>query len=192
MDIYVYIISGCRIHNDYINDIPIAIYILPTPPDVRKGWSGGAKGAPPPQVKRIGWGGQQLKAHRAGLQYAKNANKDTTTIGEYIKLMNALEYQQHLLILKSNNSLNIVTYFGYLKTRPPLGGGRATTKHTMGRHGDPKTKKSTPNLSDINSPGTFSESISYYVHTSTNRCGRTQSALHYIYIYSIIIIYVYK
>ena len=81
--------------------------------------------APPPKSTGLGGGGQQPKAHRAGLQYAKNANKDTTTIGEYIKLMNALEYQQHLLILliKSNNSLNIVTYFGYLKTRPPLGEG---------------------------------------------------------------------
>ena len=153
---------------------------------MRKGWSGGAKGAPPPPSQQDWVGGQQPKAHRAGLKYAKNANKDTTTIGEYIKLMNALEYQQHLLILKSNNSLNIVTYFGYLKTRPPLGGGRATTKHTMGRHGDPK--KSTPNLSDINSPGTFSESISYYVHTSTNRCGRTQSALYYIYIYILLLL----
>ena len=59
----------------------------------------GRRARPPPSQQD--WvGGQQPKAHRAALQYAKNANKDTTTIGEYIKLMNASEYQQHLLILK--------------------------------------------------------------------------------------------
>ena len=77
MDIYVYIISGCRIHNDYINDIPTAIYILPTPPDVRKGWSGGAKGAPPPP-KSTGLGGGGSSSRPTGLVY--NMQKMPTKI----------------------------------------------------------------------------------------------------------------
>lgn len=153
----------------------------------------GRRARPPPQVNRIGWGGQQPKAHRAGLQYARNANKDTTTIGEYIKLMNALEYQQHLLIVKSNNSLNIVTYFGYLKTRPPPG-GRAG--HHQAHHGAPwGSQKIHPKLVRYRFPRYF---FRIYIllcsYINEQMWTYTISFVLYINIYSIIfsIIYVYE